>query len=90
MNPVQRRLLIFLIAAEAQEAGESVLDGLKQRVFASAFGSWNPGAALKEYYKIFEDPEPGPDFDNVEEWEPEGEDDVMSMINTARRAGVIT
>lgn len=73
---------------EAEEAGEAALDGLKQRVFASAFGSPDPRAALKQYYDTFEkDSEPEPE--EMEQFEPESESDVMEMMNLARRAGAI-
>lgn len=74
---------------EAQEAGEQALDTLKQRVFASSFGSFEPGVTLKRYYETFEkDDEPKPE--DLEEFEPESEADVMEMLNIARRAGAIS
>lgn len=66
------------------------MDAFKQRVFASAFGSFDPRTALKQYYAMFEDEKPAPEHDyDVEEFEPENEQDVMAMLNEARRAGAI-
>lgn len=75
---------------EAEEAGESVLDSLKQRVFASAFGSFDPQTAIANYHKVFEEPEQmqAQTFD-VKEFEPENEADVQEMLAAAFRAGVI-
>lgn len=73
---------------EAEEAGEAALDGLKQRVFASAFGSVDPRTALKHYYETFEKDTELPE--DMEQFEPETEDDVTEMLNLARRAGAIS
>lgn len=76
------------MAKEGEEAGENALEDLKQRVFASAFGSFDPRSALSQYHEVFEKPDEQPEYD-VEEFEPETEADVQEMMNAARRAGII-
>lgn len=78
------------MAREAEEAGESVLGTLKQRVFASAFGSFDPTKALKQYYELFEKDTALPDEEELESYEPENEDDVRQMMNEVRRLGIIS
>lgn len=77
---------------EAQEAGERALEGLKQRVFASSFGSIDPRESLSRYYEVFEKQnEPDPEYDyDVEAFEPESEADVQQMLNEARRLGIVS
>lgn len=62
------------------------MESLKQQVFASAFGSFDPQAALSEYYKVFEHQDPE---QQVSEFEPQSPKDVLDMLNEARQAGAI-
>lgn len=70
-----------------QEVKENV-ETLKQRVFATSFAAFDPGEALKRYFDSFEKEQQMIE-EGVEEFVPESEEDVMEMLNTARRAGAI-
>lgn len=75
------------MSQEAQEAGESALEALRQRVFASAFGSFDPKSALDNYDKVFGEAKEI-DLDEQDSL-PIDEDEVMAMLNQARRLGVL-
>ena len=66
-------------------------DKFKQNVFAHAFSAFDSSHALKQYYEIFEKPEKQGVYDyEYEEFEPQGEEDVLEMLNAARRLGIVT
>lgn len=86
-------LLQHLLDGEAEEAGERARGAFKQRVFASAFGSFNPPEALKAYEQMFEE-EKEPvnlmDPDSFTEFVPESAEDVEAMLDAVRRLGLVS